>query len=70
MRQNRLAKLLGLHEAMLSKVVNGYRRPSPQLRRRIASALSTSEDWLFEAAGPQPRIETPLAEAVKSALDS
>jgi transcriptional regulator with XRE-family HTH domain len=50
MRQNQLARLLGMDETVLSKVVNGFRRPSLQVRRRIAELLEVDEHWLFESA--------------------
>jgi transcriptional regulator with XRE-family HTH domain len=46
-RQNRLAQLIGIHETLLSKVVNGFRMPDNELRTRIASALGCEEEWLF-----------------------
>ncbi len=52
-RQNRLAQMLGMDEAMLSKIVNGFRRPSPELRERIARLLRSDEGWLFEPASPE-----------------
>ena len=50
MRQNRLAKSLGIDETILSKIVNGFREPSQELRGRIANLLQTDEEWLFERA--------------------
>lgn len=50
-RQNRLAKMLGVHESVLSKIVNGFRKPSPEMRTQIAAALRQDEAWLFEAPG-------------------
>jgi len=50
MRQNRLARLLEMDEAVLSKIVNGFREPSPKLRRQIATLLQSDERWLFEPA--------------------
>ena len=55
MRQNRLAQMLGMDEALLSKIVNGYRSPSPQVRSKLAQALKRDEKWLFATSGP-PRI--------------
>lgn len=54
-RQNRLAQMLGVDETMLSKIINGYRSVSPELRVRIAVILESDEGWLFEpvAAGKQ-----------------
>ena len=47
-RQNRLAKLVGIHEAYLSRIVNGSREPGDALRRSIAAVLNSEVDWLFE----------------------
>jgi len=47
-RQNRLAKMLDIDETVLSKVVNGFREPNAELRLRIAMALESDADWLFE----------------------
>ncbi len=51
MHQNRLARALGLDEALLSKIVNGFRTPSPKLRREMAAYLNCDEGWLFEPSG-------------------
>jgi len=58
-RQNRLARVLKIDETVLSKVVNGFREPSEDLRRRIALALDADAAWLFERendvkTAPQP----------------
>ena len=56
-RQNELAKILHMDKTVVSKIVNGIRRPSSQLRRQIALLLDKDEAWLFEvierAANPQ-----------------
>lgn len=49
MRQNQFARMLNIHETMLSKIVNGFREPEPELRARIAALLGTEEQWLFAA---------------------
>jgi transcriptional regulator with XRE-family HTH domain len=49
-RQNRLAKLLGIDETLLSKMVNGFREANPEMRTKIATLLHSSEAWLFERA--------------------
>jgi transcriptional regulator with XRE-family HTH domain len=63
MRQNRLASMLGVDETVLSKIVNGFRDPSPTLRQKIAGLLQSDADWLFERAdghpGDQPRAKDP-----------
>jgi transcriptional regulator with XRE-family HTH domain len=46
-RQNRLARLVGIHETLLSKIVNGYREPDQEVRARIAAVLEKEEEWLF-----------------------
>ena len=46
-RQNRMAKILGIDEAHLSKIVNGFREPNEVLRARIAELLQSNPDWLF-----------------------
>jgi len=48
-RQNRLAQLVGIHETLLSKIVNGFRQPDAQVRARIATVLKSDEGWLFAA---------------------
>jgi len=47
-RQNRLAQMLVMDETALSKIVNGYREPSPELQERIAKLLECDAAWLFE----------------------
>ncbi len=49
-RQNRLAQMLGVDETMLSRIMNGFREPSQQMRTRIAELLQRDETWLFDAA--------------------
>jgi transcriptional regulator with XRE-family HTH domain len=48
MRQQQLARMLDIHESLLSKVVNGFREPGPELRQRMAAALHCDARWLFE----------------------
>lgn len=47
-RQNRLAKILEMDETLLSRILNGYRQPSPELRKKLAEVLQADEAWLFE----------------------
>ena len=56
-RQNRLAKMLGTNETMLSKIVNGFREPTPQIREKIAGVLKSEADWLFEWMEPSSAIK-------------
>jgi transcriptional regulator with XRE-family HTH domain len=57
MRQNRLAKMLQMDETILSRIVNGYREPSAELREKIAALLHCDQAWLFEEVepGPEPK---------------
>ncbi len=45
--QNRMAQDMELDEAILSRIINGYREPTPEQRRKIARYLDADEDWLF-----------------------
>ena len=47
-RQNRLAQAVNIDEALLSKIINGFREPTPAQRMRIATFLQKDEGWLFE----------------------
>jgi len=47
-RQNRLAQMLGVDETALSKIANGFREPTAELRSQIAAVLNADESWLFE----------------------
>jgi transcriptional regulator with XRE-family HTH domain len=47
-RQNRLAKMIGIDEAYLSKIINGFREPSGNLRESIAEILNSDPEWLFQ----------------------
>jgi transcriptional regulator with XRE-family HTH domain len=48
-RQNRLAQMLGMDESMLSRIINGFREPNPQVKSKIANLLQSDEAWLFES---------------------
>ena len=50
MRQNRLAKMVGIDEAYLSRIINGVRVPGKQMQQQIAQALGCDPDWLFQQA--------------------
>ena len=58
-RQNRLAQILGVDEAVVSKIVNGFRRPSAEMQTRMAEVLNCDIDWLFEKADPPPLAQLP-----------
>jgi transcriptional regulator with XRE-family HTH domain len=47
-RQNFLARELGIDESILSKIIHGYREPSKQQRQSLANYLGVEESWLFE----------------------
>lgn len=47
-RQNFLARELGIDESILSKIIHGYREPSEEQRRSLAGYLGVEESWLFE----------------------
>jgi transcriptional regulator with XRE-family HTH domain len=49
-RQNQLARLLEMDETILSRIVNGFRPPTPEIRERIARLLEADEAWLFDNA--------------------
>ncbi len=51
MRQNRLAQALNIDEALLSKIINGYREPTAAQRKSIAAFLQKDEEWLFSRDG-------------------
>ena len=53
MRQNRLAKLVGIDEAYLSRIINGVRVPGKQMQEQIAQVLGCDAEWLFQQASIQ-----------------
>lgn len=63
MRQNRLAKLVGIDEAYLSRIINGVRAPGRQMQEQIAQVLGCDADWLFQ----QTTIQVPVDIARNSA---
>jgi transcriptional regulator with XRE-family HTH domain len=67
MRQNRLARILRMHETLLSRIMNGYRQPSPEVRRKISVILHSDETWLFQEENANPenpvRLDTVAAPA-------
>jgi transcriptional regulator with XRE-family HTH domain len=48
MRQNRLARLVGIDEAYLSRIINGVRAPGKQMQEQIAQVLGCDAEWLFQ----------------------
>jgi len=51
-RQNRLARSLGMDESIVSKIINGFRTPTPEVRARIAALLESDPAWLFDSGKP------------------
>jgi transcriptional regulator with XRE-family HTH domain len=67
LRQNRLAQMLGVDETTLSRIVNGYREPTKQMRGRIAAILQSDEEWLFDTSqGKHPAPDRLLNPAASS----
>jgi transcriptional regulator with XRE-family HTH domain len=58
MRQNRLARLVGIDEAYLSRIINGVRIPGKQMQEQIAQVLGCDTEWLFQ----QTTIQVPAHE--------
>jgi transcriptional regulator with XRE-family HTH domain len=56
-RQNRLAKMIKMDETVLSRIVNGFREPSPEFRKTISLLLQSDEQWLFQMAASPADIE-------------
>jgi transcriptional regulator with XRE-family HTH domain len=40
--------MVNLDETILSRIVNGFRKPAPEVKAKIAAALNSNQDWLFE----------------------
>ena len=56
-RQNRLAQMIGIHETLLSKIVNGFRTPDAEVKGRLAAALKCDAAWLFTPSQPDAGAE-------------
>jgi transcriptional regulator with XRE-family HTH domain len=69
--QNQLAKAVGIDETVLSKIIHGYRVPTPTQRQVLASYLEAEEEWLFEGFEVAPPLARPekaqVSEANKAA---
>ena len=46
-RQNQMAHAIQMDEALLSKIINGFREPKSRQRRLISEFLQEDEQWLF-----------------------
>ncbi len=53
-RQNHLAKQMGVSDAILSKIIHGYREPSEAERKVLSAYLEADENWLFEKFEGEP----------------
>ena len=65
MRQNRLAKMVGIDEAYLSRIINGVRVPGKQMQEQIANVLGCDAEWLFQ----QTAIQVPISTNTDAKLD-
>ena len=45
--QNRMAQEMQMDEAVLSRIINGFREPTTEQRRKISLYLEADEDRLF-----------------------
>ena len=39
--------MLGIDEAYLSRIINGYREPNGNIRESLAQILHSDQEWLF-----------------------
>ena len=53
-RQNHIAKELGMADPTLSKIIHGYKVPSDREKKLLADYLSSNEEWLFEEYDSAP----------------
>lgn len=68
LRQNHLARQVGINEVALSKIIHGVREPSPAQRSLLSEYLGAEESWLFEkyiVSAPEGGIPKPLAKEVE-----
>ena len=70
LRQNQFARMISIDETLLSRVVNGFREPSPELRIKISSVLQTDPDWLFERSTTPPPSSRLVAGRTKRAEET
>ena len=45
--QNQMAQDVQMDEAALSRIINGFRDPTTEQRKKIARYLDADENWLF-----------------------
>lgn len=65
MRQNHLAKELGINEAVLSKIIRGFRPPSDAEKQMMAEYLHADVNWLFEEYNGKASATRPSVQAVE-----
>jgi len=53
-RQNHLARQIGISDPILSKIIHGYRQPTEAERKLLAAFLEADEKWLFEEFDAEP----------------
>jgi len=53
-RQNHLARQIGISDPILSKIIHGYRQPTEAERKLLAACLEADENWLFEEFAVEP----------------
>jgi transcriptional regulator with XRE-family HTH domain len=58
-RQNHLARQIGISDPILSKIIHGYRPPTEAERKLLAACLEADESWLFEEF--EAEVAPPLA---------
>jgi transcriptional regulator with XRE-family HTH domain len=61
--------MLQVDETALSRIVNGYREPSMELREKIAALLHCDQTWLFERTEP-PAISDVISSVGPPVADS
>jgi len=66
LRQNQVAKMLEMDETLLSRIVNGYRQPSAEFRKKISAILHSDEMWLFEPEDGVRPAQAIVPEAMES----
>jgi len=68
-RQNYLAKQMGISDAILSKIIHGYREPSATERRLLSAYLEADESWLFEKFYGETAVSSLASPAAGSGSD-
>ena len=69
-RQNQLARVLGMDKTGISRIVNGYRKPNETTRAQIAGFLNCDEAWLFSPKSPGKPVPSPAGEYEKPCVES